>query len=96
MPSLKSAANSLAHAAATCITRNGIAVRNERADLRCRGTNGLRSLIECTGGFGFNVSVGDRKQANAAIQFRTKPIPNHHEISGYQADLGQHYWGAPL
>ncbi len=38
--------------------------------------------------------LGDRKQANAGVQFRTKRIPKHHEVSGYQADVGQHYWGA--
>jgi hypothetical protein len=38
--------------------------------------------------------LGDRKQANAGVQFRTKRIPNHHEVIGYQADIGQHYWGA--
>jgi hypothetical protein len=38
--------------------------------------------------------VGNRKYANAGIQFRTKRIPNHHEVIGYQADIGQHYWGA--
>ena len=37
--------------------------------------------------------LGDRKQANAGVQFRTKRIPKHHEVSGYQADIGQHYWG---
>ena len=31
---------------------------------------------------------------NAGIQFRTKRIPNHHEVSGYQADMGEGYWGA--
>lgn len=31
---------------------------------------------------------------NAGIQFRTKRIPNHHEVSGYQADVGQKYWGS--
>ena len=30
---------------------------------------------------------------NAGIQFRTKRIPNHHEVIGYQADMGQQYWG---
>ena len=34
------------------------------------------------------------KNANAGIQFRTKRIPKHHEVSGYQADAGQDYWGA--
>src|SRR5688572_9039633 len=32
--------------------------------------------------------------ANAGIQFRTKRIPNHHEVSGYQADMGEGWWGA--
>ena len=36
--------------------------------------------------------VGDG--ANAGIQFRTKRIPNHHEVTGYQADMGQGWWGA--
>lgn len=31
---------------------------------------------------------------NAGVQFRTKRIPNHHEVIGYQADIGQKYWGA--
>jgi hypothetical protein len=30
---------------------------------------------------------------NAGIQFRTKRIPNHHEVSGYQADMGAGWWG---
>jgi hypothetical protein len=38
--------------------------------------------------------VGDKKDANGGVQFRTKRIPKHHEVSGYQADIGQHYWGA--
>ena len=38
--------------------------------------------------------LGDRKHANAGVQFRTKRIPKHHEVSGYQADVGQGYWGA--
>lgn len=32
--------------------------------------------------------------ANAGVQFRTKRIPNHHEVSGYQADMGDGWWGA--
>lgn len=35
---------------------------------------------------------------NAGVQFRTKRIPNHYEVSGYQADIGgsqgKSYWGA--
>src|SRR3954470_14778612 len=38
--------------------------------------------------------LGDRKGANAGVQFRTKRIPKHHEVIGYQADIGQGYWGA--
>jgi Domain of Unknown Function (DUF1080) len=38
--------------------------------------------------------LGDKKHANGGVQFRTKRIPKHHEVSGYQADIGQGYWGA--
>jgi hypothetical protein len=38
--------------------------------------------------------LGDRAKANAGVQFRTKRIPNDHEVIGYQADIGQQYWGA--
>lgn len=38
--------------------------------------------------------TGDPAKANAGVQFRTKRIPNHHEVIGYQADIGQNYWGA--
>src|SRR5262245_23860654 len=38
--------------------------------------------------------LGDKASANAGVQFRTKRIPKHHEVSGYQADIGQGYWGA--
>jgi hypothetical protein len=34
------------------------------------------------------------EKANAGIQIRTQRIPNHHEVYGYQADMGQKYWGA--
>lgn len=30
--------------------------------------------------------------ANAGVQFRTKRIPDHHEVSGYQADMGDPGW----
>jgi hypothetical protein len=33
------------------------------------------------------------EQANAGIQFRTRRIPDHHEVIGYQADMSQQYWG---
>ena len=38
--------------------------------------------------------LGDKDKANGGVQFRTKRIPKHHEVSGYQADIGQNYWGA--
>jgi len=34
------------------------------------------------------------KGANGGIQFRSKRIPDHHEVSGYQADLGDGWWGS--
>lgn len=34
------------------------------------------------------------EKVNAGVQFRTKRIPNHHEVIGYQADMGGNYWGA--
>jgi len=37
--------------------------------------------------------LGDAAHANAGIQIRSRRVPNHHEMSGYQADMGQHYWG---
>ncbi len=33
------------------------------------------------------------EKTNAGIQIRSQRIPNHHEMIGYQADLGQTYWG---
>ena len=30
--------------------------------------------------------------ANAGVQIRTRRIPNHHEVSGYQADMGDPSW----
>jgi hypothetical protein len=38
--------------------------------------------------------LGDPARANAGIQFRSRRIPNDHEVIGYQADMGQQYWGA--
>lgn len=34
------------------------------------------------------------ENANAGIQIRSRRIPEHHEMIGYQADMGQGYWGA--
>jgi hypothetical protein len=44
----------------------------------------LRLKVKLLGGEG----------ANAGIQFRTRRIPNHHEVTGYQADMGMGWWGA--
>jgi len=30
---------------------------------------------------------------NAGVQFRSRRIPDHHEVSGYQADMGTNWWG---
>lgn len=38
--------------------------------------------------------LGDKDKANGGVQFRSKRIPKHHEVIGYQADIGQGYWGA--
>jgi hypothetical protein len=40
----------------------------------------------------FKLLGGDA--ANAGVQFRTRRIPNNHEVSGYQADMGVGWWGA--
>ncbi len=40
----------------------------------------------------FKLLGGDT--ANAGVQFRTRRIPNNHEVSGYQADMGAGWWGA--
>ena len=32
-------------------------------------------------------------KGNSGIQFRSKPMPDSHEVIGYQADMGQDYWG---
>ena len=37
--------------------------------------------------------LGDPAQANGGIQIRSRRVPNHHEMIGYQADMGQQYWG---
>lgn len=33
------------------------------------------------------------KGVNAGVQVRTRRVPNHHEVVGYQADLGEGLWG---
>ena len=34
------------------------------------------------------------EKTNSGIQLRSQRIPDHHEMQGYQADLGPGYWGA--
>lgn len=38
--------------------------------------------------------VGTEGFVNGGVQFRSKRIPNHHEVTGYQADIGMGYDGA--
>ena len=33
-------------------------------------------------------------EGNSGVQFRSKPVAGSHEVSGYQADVGQKYWGS--
>ena len=60
-------------------------VRNEfLCTTRTYGDFELRLKVKLLGG----------DHANAGIQFRTKRIPNNHEVIGYQADMGVGWWGA--
>lgn len=38
--------------------------------------------------------VGPEASANGGIQIRSRRVPNSFEMSGYQADMGQHYWAS--
>lgn len=38
--------------------------------------------------------VGTEGFINGGVQFRSKRVPNDFEASGYQADLGEGFWGA--
>lgn len=58
---------------------NFLATKKEYGDFELT----LKWKLEGTEGF-----------VNGGVQFRTKRIPNHHEVSGYQADLGKGYDGA--
>jgi hypothetical protein len=40
------------------------------------------------------VKLIGKQKPNAGIQIRTERIPNHHEVKGYQADMGVGWWGA--
>jgi hypothetical protein len=41
----------------------------------------------------FEYRIDASKSRNAGVQFRTVRIPNHHEVIGYQADIGDDYDG---
>ena len=45
----------------------------------------LRVKFKLTGTEGF---------VNGGVQFRSQRVPKHFEVSGYQADLGEGWWGA--
>jgi len=59
-----------------------------------------RNMFLCTrqeyGDFELRLKVkllGNAEHANAGIQIRSRRVPDHHEMIGYQADMGQVYWG---
>jgi len=37
--------------------------------------------------------TGDASKSNSGVQFRSRPVEGSHEVIGYQADMGQQYWG---
>lgn len=43
--------------------------------------------------FKFKLVNNPTKDANSGMQFRSKRVPNSSEMYGYQADVGQQYWG---
>ena len=45
----------------------------------------LRLKVKLTGTEGF---------VNSGVQIRSERVPNHHEMIGYQADIGAGWWGA--
>ena len=60
--------------------------RNEFLATTRRYTNFvLRLKVKLTGTEGF---------VNSGVQIRSERIPNHHEMVGYQADIGAGWWGA--
>lgn len=72
-----------------CITAGNLesmVPRNEFLATTRRYTNFvLRLKVKLTGTEGF---------VNSGVQFRSERIPNHHEMIGYQADIGAGWWGA--
>ena len=37
--------------------------------------------------------LGTEGFVNSGMQIRSQRVPNHHEVSGYQADIGPGWWG---
>ena len=60
--------------------------RNEFLATTRRYTNFvLRLKVQLLGSEGF---------VNSGVQIRSERIPNHHEMIGYQADVGEGWWGS--
>jgi hypothetical protein len=56
--------------------------------------NTFISLPKHYGNFELRLQVKvEGNKPNAGIQIRSERIPNHHEMIGYQADVGIGYWG---
>ena len=49
---------------------------------------------EEVGDFDLRLSFYVQEGVNSGVQFRSQRIPGSHETIGYQADLGEGYWGA--
>ena len=49
---------------------------------------------EEVGDFDLRLSFYLQEGVNSGVQFRSQRIPGSHETIGYQADLGEGYWGA--
>ena len=49
---------------------------------------------EETGDFALRLEFRITPGVNSGVQFRSQRIPGSHETIGYQADLGDGYWGA--
>jgi hypothetical protein len=49
---------------------------------------------EVVGDFELRLRFRLEEGVNSGVQFRSQRIPDSHETIGYQADLGEGYWGA--
>ena len=56
--------------------------------------NEFLATKKCYGDFELRLEFRLRKgEGNSGVQFRSKRVPDSSEVSGYQADIGQNYWG---